>query len=131
MPLSIRLISSTSLIRLKRWLPDVIILLRYSLTCSLLSICVTARFVNPTIAFIGVRISCDILERNTLFALLALFAWCKASSRRLFCSISLRVSSSTLQNPRTMPLFSAQSPALTTFIWKYSILSSLAILKLT
>ena len=53
-------------------MPDVIILPRYSSTCSLLSICVTARFVKPTIAFIGVRISCDILERNTLFALLAL-----------------------------------------------------------
>ena len=65
-----------------------------------------------------------------LFALLALFAWCNASFRRFFCSISLRVSSSTLQNPRTIPLFSAQLPALTTFIWKYSMFLSLEILKL-
>ena len=37
---------------------------------------------KPSTAFMGVRISWDILERNTLLALLARLAWKRASSSR-------------------------------------------------
>ena len=117
-PLSIWLISSMSLIRLSRWFPEVWIFFRYSETCSFWSICVMARFVNPTMAFIGVRMSWDIFDKNTLFALLALLAWERAASSSVFCSISLRISASTLRNPRTIPRLPSSAPALTAFIWK-------------
>ena len=64
---------------------------------------VLARAVKPMMAFMGVRISWDMLERNTLLALLARLAWARASSRSIFFSISLRVSSSTLRKPSTTP----------------------------
>ena len=63
----------------------------------------SASVVKPMIAFIGVRMSCDMFERNTLFALFARFAWISASSRMVFFSISLRISSSMLWKPRTIP----------------------------
>ena len=124
LPLSIRLISRTSLIRLSRWFPDVIIFFRYSFTWSFWSMWVVASAVNPTMAFMGVRISWDILDRNVLLALFARFACKRASSSRFFCSISLRISSSTLWNPRTTPWFFSHDPARTTFNWKYLILPS-------
>ena len=92
-PLSIRLISRISLIRLSRCWPDTLIFFRYSLTRSMLSICAVARAVNPIMAFIGVRISCDILFRNTVLALLACSAAASASRRASSCFCSRRFSS--------------------------------------
>ena len=57
LPLSILLISSTSLIRLRRCLPDVLIFQDNLLLISRSSRCSAASDVNPIIAFIGVRIS--------------------------------------------------------------------------
>ena len=116
LPLSMRLISRTSLIKLNRWFPEVIIFRRYPSTCSLCSRWLRASVVKPMIAFIGVRISCDILERNVLFARFARFACKRASSSVFFFSISLRVSSSMLRNPTTTPRLVFHSPARTAFI---------------
>ena len=73
-PLSIRAISSTSLISPNRCRLDFVILLRHSMTLSWLSIFAPAIAVRPTMAFIGVRISWDILERNSVFARFAFSA---------------------------------------------------------
>ena len=70
-PLSIFDISSTSLIRPSRCLLDKAIFLRQCCTCSISSMCVVAIAVIPTIAFIGVRISWLMFERNSLLALVA------------------------------------------------------------
>ena len=118
LPLSMRLISKMSLIRLSKWLPEVIIFFRYSCTCSRWLMWVIARLVKPTMAFIGVRMSCDILERKTLLALLARLACWRASCNRFFFSSSLRVSSSTLRIPSTMPWSFSQVLVRTAFSWK-------------
>ena len=88
-PLSMRLISKTSLIRLSRCCPDTLIFCRYSLTSSGLFRWVVASAVKPRMAFIGVRISCDILFKNTVFALLACSAAASALRRAssCFCSV--------------------------------------------
>ena len=70
-PLSILLISSISLISPNKCLLDFVIFARQSFTFSLSLICVPAIAVIPIIAFIGVLISCDILDRNCVFAALA------------------------------------------------------------
>ena len=57
LPLSIRLMSRTSLIRDKRWRLATVILERQSTTLSRSSIWVPAMAVMPMMAFIGVRIS--------------------------------------------------------------------------
>ena len=77
-PLSIFDMSSTSLIRLKRCLLDRLIFFRHSITRSLSSRRVLAMAVMPTIAFIGVRISWLILDRNWLLASLAALALSRA-----------------------------------------------------
>ena len=71
LPLSILDISSTSLIRLSKWLLESPIFFRQSNTRSRSSICVVAMAVIPKIAFIGVLISWLIFDRNWLFASLA------------------------------------------------------------
>ena len=85
-PLSILLISKISLIRLSKWLLEESTFCKQSRTCSRLSIWLTAIVVNPIIAFIGVRISCDILERKVVFALFACCACIKASCNTCVCS---------------------------------------------
>ena len=74
LPLSIWLISNTSLISASRWRLDEEILPRQSKTRSLSSICAMAMVVIPMIPFIGVRISWDILERKFVLAALAWLA---------------------------------------------------------
>ena len=59
----------------------------------MLPICVVASAVNPIIAFIGVRISWDILFRNAVFALFACSAAASAFLRFLSRSISCSFSS--------------------------------------
>ncbi len=74
LPLSIFDMSSTSLIRPRRCLLESVIFFRQFCTCCLSSILAVAIAVIPTIAFMGVRISWLMLERNSLFALVALTA---------------------------------------------------------
>ena len=73
-PLSMRLISSTSLIMDKRCLLEAVILAMQSCTRSLSLIWAAAMPANPTMAFMGVRMSWDMLLRKAdllAFALLA------------------------------------------------------------
>ena len=77
-----------------------------------------ARAVKPMMAFMGVRMSWDMLDRKVLLALLARLAWAKASSSMVFFSISRRVSSSTFRKPSTTPRLLCQSPTRTAFTWK-------------
>ena len=85
-PLSILLMSRISLIRLSKWLLEESTFCRLSFTCSLLSIWLAAMVVKPIMAFIGVRMSWDILERKVVFARLACCACIKASCRAWVCS---------------------------------------------
>ena len=73
-PFSMRDISSTSLINPSRWRLDLVIFPRQSITRSGWSIFAPAMAVIPTIAFIGVRISWDIFDKNSVFDLFALLA---------------------------------------------------------
>ena len=67
-PLSIRDMSSTSLTKLIRWTEAVRIFSRQSFTRAFSSMWLWAMEVIPMMAFIGVRISWDILERKRLLA---------------------------------------------------------------
>ena len=78
--LSILLMSRISLTRLSRCLEDTDIFFRQSATLSLSSKWAAARAVIPVIAFMGVRISWLMADRNSLFALLASSARASASS---------------------------------------------------
>ena len=80
LPLSIFDISSTSLINSNKCFEEIPILYRQSFTFSRSSMWISASFVIPTIAFIGVRISWDMLDRNTLFDALA----CSAAATAAF-----------------------------------------------
>jgi len=73
-PLSTLDRSRMSLIKVRRWSLARLILVRQSSTCAGLSTLRLAMAVMPTIAFIGVRISWDMEERNSVLALLALSA---------------------------------------------------------
>lgn len=95
LPLSMRLMSSTSLIRLGRCSLEVLIFRRYSLTSSLLSRCVSAREVKPMMAFMGVRMSWDMLLRNWVFARLACSAAVSAVESTSFFLRSVCTTSST------------------------------------
>ncbi len=70
-PDSILLMSSTSLISPSKCLLDEVIFFRHSETLPGSSRWEAAMAVMPTIAFIGVRISWLILERNVVFAAFA------------------------------------------------------------
>ena len=94
-PLSILLISKTSLIRPSSCFEEVVILVRHAFTLSCLLISIAAMAVRPMMAFIGVRISCDILNKNCDFAELAR---CSTSSSALMS----RISSSALYFSRKM-----------------------------
>ena len=79
-PLSIFDTSKISFIKLSRCWPDAMIFFVYSLTLSGFSASLARRVVNPKTAFMGVRISWDILERNIVLELFAIWAACKASA---------------------------------------------------
>ena len=117
LPLSILLMSSTSLMRLSRWWLEEVIFRVYSRTLAASSASLASRVVKPMMAFMGVRMSWDILDRNALLASLARLAWDRASRRRVFCSSSTRVASSTSRTPSTMPRRPSQVPARTALIW--------------
>ena len=70
-PLSTFEMSRMSLISVSRWLLARRIFLRFSAMASLSSGFFSAIVVRPMIAFIGVRMSCDIVDRKSVFALLA------------------------------------------------------------
>ena len=93
LPLSILAISSTSLIRFKRWLLAVVILARQSWIRSLSSRYLPAMAVIPIMAFIGVRISWLIRERNSFLAILAALAASKASCKACCSRSSFNLSS--------------------------------------
>ena len=80
LPLSIFDISNTSLISPSKCLLESMILRRQFFTWSLLSILAVAIAVMPTMAFIGVRISWLIFDKNSLLALFAFSASCLARS---------------------------------------------------
>ena len=94
-PLSILDTSSISLIRLSRCWPDAVIFFVYSLTLTGFSASLASKAVKPRTAFIGVRISCDIFDKNIVLELLAICAACNASASLLLC-ISLSFSRSFL-----------------------------------
>ena len=84
-PVSIFDISSTSLISPRRCLLESVIFLRQSTTLGVSSIFARAIAVIPTTPFIGVRISWLMLDRNSLLALLARTASCRASFNSRIC----------------------------------------------
>ena len=63
-------------------------MVRYSFTRSLSSRWLTASVVKPMMAFIGVRMSWDILERKVLLARLAFSAAATASESAWFACLS-------------------------------------------
>ena len=89
LPDSIRDISRTWFTRDKSCLPAISILSKYFLTVSFSSICFFAMAVNPMTAFIGVRMSCDMLNKNVVLALLASRAAFNACESLRLASISL------------------------------------------
>ena len=86
LPLSILLMSSTSLIKPSKCLDEAEILPRQSLIFKGSSRCIPAIVVMPMMAFIGVRISWDILNKNRDFAAFAL--WAEVSASRSARSIA-------------------------------------------
>ena len=99
-PFSIFDISRISLIRSSRWLLDMSIFVRHSLTFSGSLILDAAMEVMPMIAFIGVLISWDIWARKLLFASLAFLAASYAASSAFLFLSSCSFSSSTLWTAR-------------------------------
>ena len=93
-PASILLISRTSLMIPNRCCDEMSILSAYSITFALLPASCLINDVMPIIAFIGVRISCDILDRKSVFALFAFSAVCKASVVMSFAFFSFLLDSS-------------------------------------
>ena len=87
-PASILLISRTSLMIPNRCCDEMSILSAYSITFALLPASCLINDVIPIIAFIGVRISCDILDKKSVFALFAFSAVCKASVAMSFAFFS-------------------------------------------
>ena len=71
LPDSILFISNTSFIRLSKCLLAWVIFARLSCTLSLSSMCAAAMAVIPMMAFIGVRISWDMEDKKSVFALFA------------------------------------------------------------
>ncbi len=105
LPLSILDMSSTSLISPSRCWLEREIFFRQCCTCWRFSILAVAIAVMPTMAFMGVRMSWLMLDKNSLFALLACSAarWAFSASRRAstamvrdFSAVFLALSSSTI-----------------------------------
>ena len=87
-PFSILAISSTLLISPRSCSLATSMLERYSFSWSALLIFLFASSVNPTMAFIGVLISWDMLKRNWDLALLAISACSLAADIAMVCSTS-------------------------------------------
>ena len=113
LPLSILDMSSTSLISPSRCLLDRAIFFRQLWTCWMSSMLAVAIAVMPTMAFIGVRISWLMLERNSLLALLAWTASRLAWSSSIICclviwkylaKISTSAASTSAQAPKTITI---------------------------
>lgn len=88
-PLSMREISSTSSMSSCKLPPLTRIFSRHSFIFPGSSACCKAMFVKPMMTFIGVRMSCDMRERNSDFASFAR----RAASAALIRSFSRRFSS--------------------------------------
>ena len=88
-PLSMREIPSTSSMSSCKLPPLTRIFSRHSFIFSGSSACCKAMFVKPMMTFIGVRMSCDMRERNSDFASFAR----RAASAALIRSFSRRFSS--------------------------------------
>ena len=79
-PLSILETSRMSLMRLRRCCPEAVIFFVYSRTLTGFSASMDKSVVKPKTAFMGVRISWDILERKVVLDSLAIWAACSASA---------------------------------------------------
>ena len=104
-PASILDISSTSLINASRCSPLRLIVPRY---CAWRAVTAASRSIsceNPRMAFIGVRISCDMFARNVLLARFACFSDCSYRFR----SVTSRAAANT---PRSLRLRSWNVTAL-------------------
>ena len=116
-PLSMRDISSTSLTRLSKCPDEPSIFCRQSRTLSLSSIFFSAISVIPIMPLIGVRISCDIWERKSLFAMLAAFAASAASFSRalacLWCAMIRRSPRLEIKKNISSPIISTTMEAIT------------------
>lgn len=88
--------------RESRWLLEVVIFERYPATLSGSSICVEASAVNPIMALSGVRISCEMLLRNVVFAWLERSASARAASSASCCFFSSAMSASIFWKPAMM-----------------------------
>ena len=102
-PLSILLISNTSLIKPRRYWLEAVIFRAYSFTRSESPASWFNSTVRPTIAFIGVRISWLILFKKVLFALLAAFAAFNAVSKANLLCRSFVLSDNTTINLSDWP----------------------------
>ena len=113
LPLSTFEISRMSLISVSRWLLARLILRRLSRTAAVSSTFLAAIVVNPMIAFIGVRISCDIVERKSVFAWLARSAATAAArSSRLNCCMLKRLNMRRSKSPSAIIPASVQLTSL-------------------
>ena len=109
-PLSTLEISRISLISVRRWLLARPIFLRLSLTASRSPRFFSAIVVKPMIAFIGVRISWDMVERKSVFALLADSAFLAITRSILLDeSIYRKSTTSSINNPAVTAPISSQS----------------------
>ena len=102
LPDSMRDISSISLMMPSRCSADVLLFLRYSFTLSDAVGSFMAMLFKPMMAFMGVRISWLMLDRNVVLALLASSAMVSASARASFLAIDSRTSASISVRPRPM-----------------------------
>ena len=110
LPLSILDMSSTSLMRSSNRLDDLVILFRHSNMLSALCTFALAISVMPTIPFMGVRISCDMLDKNSLLAWFAWFALSQASFKACVYKLSFSrasVTSLAMRSPSTFPVRSS------------------------
>ena len=114
LPLSIRLISSTSLISARRCWLEVSIFVRYSAAFGDRSFSLRASMVYPMIAFIGVRISWLMLERNVLLARVLRSAsiffpsvFCSRSRIRRKTMNRISITTTVIKNISAMSLFSS------------------------
>ena len=104
LPLSILDMSSTSLMRTSRCLEERLIFLRHSTTLASFPAFCRAMRVMPMTPFMGVRISWDMRERNSLLARLARSARTVASSSFRWVSMSSVSSVKTVMYCSFMPL---------------------------
>ena len=111
-PLSTFDISRMSLISVSRWLPARLILCRLSRTVLLSSTFFSAMAVSPMMAFMGVRMSCDMVERKSVLAWLARSASAAATFSCRFSRTShMMLNASRAKRPAEMITMRIQSMA--------------------